>query len=346
MGKVTRSFFDRAIRKSLGSPDGNVLVGPKLGFDNAIIRVDDERVMIATTDPVSVIPSLGPETSAWLSVHLVASDYATSSKSPPYATFEYNLPPEMSDDDRERYLGAIGEECGKLGISIVGGHTGTYPGAGFTVVGGGTMFGLCGRGEYLDPSMSRPGDKVLMTKGAAIEATATLAGSFPGYTASKIGRRLAEEAAAWTRLCSTVKDALTASSVGIHSEGVTAMHDATEGGVLGALGEMAAASQKRFDVRTQDIHVSEPAAALCRAYQIDPLISLSEGTLLITCARETAEAITRKLRRNGVPTFEIGSVSDGEGLWLSGGRGRPTKFSARRDPYWGAYSRSTAGGLT
>jgi hydrogenase maturation factor len=346
-GKEARTFLERAVFANLGYESREVLVGPGNGLDNSVIRVDGSRVMVLTADPVSVIPGLGMKASAWLSVHLIASDMATSSRPPQFAIFVYNFPPEMSEDLKERYLTEIGRECRRLGISIVAGHTGTYPGAGYTVVGGGAMFSLCEEGEYLDPSMSREGDAVIMTKGAAIEATAVLANSFPRFLADRIGTTLTSRARRYTYLCSTVKDALAAASIGIRKEGVTSMHDATEGGVLGALCEMSEASENKIVVETESVHVTEETRQVCAAFGIDPTRTLSEGTLLITCTSERVADLKRKLERNGITAFEIGRLSGrGKGVWLARGTKRLNRVRPGRDPYWRAYARGLSTGLS
>jgi hydrogenase maturation factor len=337
LGKVSRSFLERVVLENLGAKSGRVLIGPGVGHDNAVIAVGKGRRMILTADPLSIIPSMGMETSAWLSVHLIASDFATSGLSPQFASFTLNLPDDLEEGDAGSYLKAVSRECRELGVAIVAGHTGSYPGAGFTVVGGGTMFGLCRVGEYVDTSMARPGDAILMTKGAAIEATAALACSFLRFTEDRIGKELTSRAMELVKECSTVRDSLTAAKVGLGSAGVTSMHDATEGGVLGGLEEMAAASSKAFTVDTGRIHVPPECEAVCGVYSIDPLTSLSEGTLLITCDSERVEELRKKLGRNGIGAYHIGRVDVGSGLWVSRD-GRPSRrIKPQSDGYWRAY---------
>ncbi|MDG6898248.1 MAG: AIR synthase, partial [Nitrososphaerota archaeon] len=77
-GKLDPAAMEKIVYRSLGKKSSSVVVGPARGFDNAVIGAGGRRRMIVTTDPVSIIPSAGMENSAWLSVHLVASDYATS----------------------------------------------------------------------------------------------------------------------------------------------------------------------------------------------------------------------------------------------------------------------------
>ena len=339
-GKASRSFLERAVLPNLGSDTKEVLVGPGYGLDNAVLGLGPGRVMIVTTDPVSMIPPLGVSLSAWLSVHLVASDFTTSGLRPMFATFSFNFPPEIDEDSRENYVAAVGSECKKLGVSIVSGNTGSYPGAGLSVIGAGTMFGFGPRSGYVDPSMAQEGDSILMTKHAAIEATSTLSLSFPKFIEERIGRRLAGKARRLIHQCSTVEAALSATKTGLGRDGITSMHDATEGGVLGGLSEMASASGKEFLVNADRIAVPEEVKAACAAFGIDPLTSLSEGTLLMTCNPHAAEAARRGFRRDGIRVEEIGSVERGSGLRVSKKGRYRTLAKAPADPYWRAYERA------
>lgn len=337
--------MEEVVYRNLGASKGAILVGPKLGFDNAFVSIKGKRVMVVTTDPVSVIPQIGMRWSAWLSVHLIASDLATSGVAPEFASFSFNFPSEMGSADKREYLRSLGTACKGIGVAIVAGHTGTYPGAGFTVVGGGTMIGFAREGGYVDPSMARVGDSILMTKGAAIEATASLAASFPRFTEERIGKKWATRAREMLNVCTTVKEALLASSVGLGDSGVTSMHDATEGGVVGGLDEMATASNRAFHVDQDRIFVSKEARAVCSAFGIDPLTSLSEGTLLLTCHPQSVGKLRARIRRSSIAVYEIGSVRDGAGLLVSKSHGRPRRVQPPADGYWKAYNRSIALGL-
>ena len=330
--------MQRVVYSSLGRRSRRVKLGPGIGLDNGVVSIGRGRVMILTADPVSVIPAFGMNMSAWLSVHLIASDYTTSGNDPEYAMFAYNFPEEMSETDREEYIRSVGMECDKLGIAIAGGHTGSYPGSGLTVIGSGTMLGFAPKNGYVAPSMARVGDAIVMTKHAAIEATCSLATSFPGFVDSRIGAVYAKRARRQAKLCSTVADARVARSVGIGARGISSMHDATEGGILGALQEMAVASKKRFVVRPDEIPVAPESRAVCEAFGLDPLRTMGEGALLITCLPEKVPNLRRTLNHTGVESAEIGSVGRGEGLVLMDSRWHGQAFAPICDAYWDVYS--------
>jgi len=346
-GKVPREFLDEVVFASLGADSESVIVRPGHGLDNAVVSLG-KSVLIVTTDPLSVIPSIGTKESAWLSVHLLATDLATSGVEPQFAAFDMNLPPEMKLGSIASYVRAVGEECRKLGITIVGGHTGRYPGGGFTVVGGGTMFSVAERSGYVTPAMAQPGDAILVTKGAAIGATAVLANSFPSVIRKKAGEKTLRMARARLHDCSGVKDAKAAAAVGLHTS-VTSMHDATEGGVLGGLSELSSACGRPVIVDRESIPVSEEALAVCRVFGLDPLTALSEGTLIVTCKPAAVDAVVASLSREAIHCSRVGRVGEGTrspGLFLSSRGSTPKPCVPGRDRYWEAYSRGVKMGWT
>ena len=343
-GKESGRFMDKAVYAHLGKSSNRTVVAPGKGLDNGVVSLGGGRVMIVTTDPISAIPGFGAKKSARLSVHLIASDYTASGCDPEFAIFTYNFPEVMSESERMAYVEEVGLECARLGITIVGGHTGTYPGAGFTVIGSGTMMGLAPEGGYVTPAMAQAGDAIMMTKHAAIEATASFALSFPVFVAAKAGKEAGRRARQMISLCTTVEDARIARKIGVGRGGVSSMHDATEGGVLGALEEMAAASRKAFAVETENIPVPAAVRKVCGAFGVDPLTTMGEGALLITCAPARKSRLQGNMRRKGIRLTEIGKVSDGRGLWLSRGDSSPSRFVPRRDGYWSAYERAAGNG--
>lgn len=345
-GKVDRDFLGRVLLKNTGAPSADVIVGPGIGLDNAVIRIGGGRVMVVTADPLSIVPSLGMKDSAWLTVHELASDFTSSAVSPQFAVLDYNLPQSLGMPDFEKYTRSLSEECSSLGISIVGGHTGRYPGADFTVVGGGMLMGTAEEDRYVTPAMAGEGDVVLMTKSAAIEATAVLARSFPEKVEQGVGGRMARRAARLLRSCSTVEDARTASSVGTRREGVTSMHDATEGGVAGGLYELARASMRSLTVDAEEVSVSEECELVCSLFGLDPLTTLGEGSLIITCKRDVSREVLGRLSGRSIRAKVIGRVGDrGGGRLLVKKKGTAKPYAPPRDdPYWRVYAEGIANG--
>jgi hydrogenase expression/formation protein HypE len=299
-------------------------------------------VLLATTDPLSFIPGLQPSESAWLSVHLLASDLTTSGYAPQYGIFDFNLPPEMSDQKFAAYWRAFHHECKRLGVAIIGGHTGRYEGCGYSIIGGGVMYSFGHSSRYLTSAMALNKDDIILTKGVAVETTAVLTRAFPRTMRKVIGIRLFEKASRYLLKVSTVKDALTAASVGVHGNGVTAMHDATEGGVTAAVLELATASGLGAELDMTDISTSEETLEICKFFRIDPQTSLSEGTLIIASRPHKTSKVLRELKSEGISSQVIGRLtSKSHAVFAKTKAGRVRLKYPEFDPYWKAYWRGT-----
>ena len=282
LGKIGGALLTETVLGRLGAADPEVLAGPRAGVDIGVLRVAPGVVMAVTTDPVFVLPSLGWEQAAWFAVHILASDAATSGLPLRAMSVDLNLPAELSDHDLATLWQAYAGACEELGIAVVSGHTARYAGCAWPMVGGATCLALGPEDSYITPTMARPGDRVVVTKGAAIEATALLAMSFPDRLRNQVGTDTLAAAQRLVRSMTVVPEARAAAAYGVRDASVTEMHDATEGGVLGGLYEVAEASGVGLRINQSAIPIRPGVAAVCAAAAIDPYFSISEGTLVAT----------------------------------------------------------------
>ncbi len=297
--------------------------------------------MIASMDPISLIPEIGPEKSAKLSVHGTASDVATSGVPPRFAMFDLNLPPSITDRTLARYWGSVHRTCRDLGISIVGGHTGRFPGCDYTVIGGALMWCFCANDKYVSSIMAKSGDDLILTKSAAIEAAAVLATSFPNTIENKLGSAILNRSRQLLDQTSTVKDSVTAASAGIRYMGVTAMHDVTEGGVVSGILDLANASGLKATVEEESLPVFEEVRQVCDVFHLDPLKSLGQGCLAIACRPDTTHTILKRLRRSGICAGPVGTLREKTGHSVIRKNGRESRLTYPRvDPYWNVYWKS------
>jgi hydrogenase expression/formation protein HypE len=342
LGKIPPGQFERVIAPHLGATRAEVQVGPRAGQDSAIVRLGGGRVLAVTTDPLSVVPALGFAASARLSCHLIASDLWTTGIAPAWASVTFNLPPQMSDAEFETYWLAMSDEWSRLGVAVVTGHTGRYAGCDYSIIGAGTLMGVGDESSYLTPAMARPGDRVIVTKGCAIEATAIAAWLFPKRLGARLGPDGVERARALLGRVSVVADCRAVLRVGVRDRGVTALHDATEGGVLGGLLELARACGGDLVVERARIPLTAEARAACEVFGTDPYWTLSEGTLIATVRPAYAVAVLEALAAASIPAAEVGEVVPGAGALRLAEPGGGTSVLAEPepDPYWPAYQRA------
>jgi len=337
IGKISPEIFNELIYPRLGAKSKSVIVGPQHGVDVGIVEIGDKAVAL-TTDPVFIVPEYGWERAAWFAIHILASDAVTSGLKPKYLSIDLNLPMEMTKEQLGIVWDTMHIECVKLGIAVICGHTARYENCHYPMVGGATVICVGEKDEYVTPKMAKAGDKIIITKGPAIEATGIFATMFPKLLEKEFGSSFSEQAQEIFYKMSVVEDALTAVGIGVRDDGVTAMHDATECGIWGGLYETAQAANLGMRVEKERIVVEDCVTEICRYFGIDPYASISEGTLIIACKEHKAEKVVKSLSRKGIKSSIVGElINPKHGMILvENGKERKLKHPVV-DPFWQAF---------
>jgi hydrogenase expression/formation protein HypE len=330
-GKIDADFFEEYIYPHLGASREEVRLGPTPGVDFGIIDTDAASLVVAT-DPISILPALGFDRAARFALDIVLADVAVSGLSPQFLSISFTLPPHMTDEEFATVWRAIDEEATDLGTSIVTGHTARYEGCEFPWVGGATAFALGDPDDIIRPDGTRPGDRVVITSGPAVEAVGLLTTLFgdqmelPEETLTTARERLAET--------ETVRDALTAAAAGP----VTAMHDATEGGLQGALTELAESAGVRLDIDSETVPMRPGVSDVCEYLALNPWHATSSGTLIVTVRPEGVETVVNVLEDRGTTAAVIGRASEGSGTYIDNARVEHPSI----DPSWEVYAEYAA----
>lgn len=325
-GKADRDFLDEHVLPYTGATRDDVRLGPRHGADFGVIEVGD-RVVAMATDPVFVLRDLGIERAAWFAFHIVVSDVALSGLPPSHLSIDFNLPLDADEDEFENIWRVFHREARDLGASIVTGHTGAYANCAYPTIGAATALAVGDAPDLVLPTGARPGDRVVLTKGPAIETTGILATLFGDDLDLNDETVAAARDRFWD--ATPVQDALVAAATG-H---VSAMHDATERGLANALHELAAASDVGLRVDSSAVPVGAGVREVCDSFGIDPWVSSSSGTVVMTVDADGVEQVLAALGDEGIPAAEVGDVEDDTGVVLDG----VPLPEPESDPLWGAY---------
>ena len=337
IGKISSEIFNELIFPRLGAKNQSVLVGPQHGVDVGIVEIGDKAVAM-TCDPVFIVPEYGWEKAAWFAIHILASDAVTSGLKPKFLSIDLNLPMEMSREQLEIVWDTMHSECEKLEISIICGHTAKYENCHYPMVGGATIICVGEKDQYVTPKFMKPGDKLIVTKGPAIESVGIFTAMFPQLIEDEFGSDFSQKAQQIFYQMSVVEDAMTAVSVGVREDGVSAMHDATECGVWGGLYELAQASNLGMSIEKEKIITEDCIEEICQYFDIDPYASISEGTLIIACREHKAEEVVNALSRKGIKSSVIGEMTEPDKGMVLIERGKERKLEHPVvDPFWNAF---------
>lgn len=298
-GKVSPYELAKLVFPQLESVDERVLVGPEVGLDASIVEVED-RVLALSSDPITG----AMEDPGWLSVHVNANDIASMGACPQWFLMNIFLPGGAEGSDVREITGRAESACEELGVSLVGGHTEVTPGLGRLLISG-AMVGEAPLGKWVSAAGAKPGDRILFTKSAAVEGTFILASDRREELEGEFGTDLVKRAKDYREKLSVVDEALTA----IEAAGeVHAMHDPTEGGLLGGLYGLADASGVGFSISSADVPVLEETQAICSYFSIDPLRTIGSGSLLICVRQGDSKKVMGALEGEGIHVNDIGEV--------------------------------------
>jgi len=337
IGKISLGVFNELIFPRLGAKSEKVLVGPQHGVDVGIVEIGSKAVSF-TCDPVFIVPEYGWERAAWFAIHIIASDAVTCGLKPKLLSIDLNLPMEITKEQLEIMWDTMHQECERLGISIICGHTARYENCHYPMVGGATIIGIGEKDEYVTPKMAKAGDKIIITKGPAIEATGIFATMFPQLIEDKLGHDFSQRAQQIFYKMSVVEDAMTAVSVGVREDGVTAMHDATECGIWGGLYELAQSAGLGMRVEKEQIVIEDCVTEICSYFGIDPYVSISEGTLIIACREYKAREVVEALSQKDIKSSIVGELTEPEKGMILISEGTEGKLQHPIvDPFWKAF---------
>ncbi len=308
IGKLTNEELTEIVLDRLPVASSKVISGSAVGIDSA--RIDLESVMLmASSDPVTA----GGRQTGRLAIHVSCNDIAAAGVRPSGILMVIIAPPKTSRQDLIDTVEQASATARELGIDIVGGHTEISDAVNRLIVTT-TALGAADKSDLIPKGQAQLGDSLLMTKTAGIEGT-WLAAMEREADLKACGLEVfVQQAQAFIKDLSVVKDGVLAASCqprsriknsqGYGLSAVNLMHDATEGGILGAAYEMASLSGLGIEVFVDQIPLHEATNSLSRALELDPLRLIASGSMLI--ATPQPEDIIRKLSAHNILCTEIG----------------------------------------
>ncbi len=295
-GKLKNSTLEERILTTL-SHDSSVLVGPGVGRDCAVVRSSGD-VLVVSGDPITGTT----KELADLAIHINANDLAASGTQAQYIMCTLLAPPETPDEEIVAIMDRLRSLSEETGLSIIGGHTERTPAVNQILLSL-TVMGFNEEEKVITGERAVAGDVLLLTKGAAIEGTAILVGERPeAFTEEE--RELAR---GYFKRLSVVREGLIAAQHAVH-----AMHDVTEGGVLGGLWEICEAAELGCEVSLEDeTLLSELTRKVGEVFEIDPYRLISSGAMLMAVPPEGVDPLTEALQAQDIAVYKLGTLTSG-----------------------------------
>lgn len=301
MGKLAPEELKKLL--SCIKKDKQVIVPPMPGYDSGVHLIGD-KYMVVSMDPCIGVPE---EWFGWLLIHYAASDVALFGAKPEFCTITLLGPLSTEPQTFQQVMSQACCAADDLGMAIVTGHTGMYDGVS-QLVGVCTAYGTVEPAKLITPGNIKPGDLILCTKTLGLEMLVNFSLMHKVLAQRLFGVGQAEKLERLVHMQSCVQEALQLSETG----GVHAMHDATEGGLVAALNEMAEAAGVGFRVKIKKMPITAEARMLQEHFKLseEQVLSMSStGTILAAVDPQARGKVEEILRRNAVSASFVGSFT-------------------------------------
>lgn len=299
IGKVPENVLKRSVIKQIHKRRDEVLLGSAVGEDCTAFRIPPEELVVMSVDPITgATKDVGK-----LAVNITANDIASAGAEIIGIMLSILLPENTSEEELRSMVQDIDNECEKLGIEVMGGHTEVTAAVNIPVITV-TGVGKVKETQLVSTGGAKPGDDIVVTKWIGLEGTSIIAKEKEPELSKRFAPAFIETAKRFDEYLSVTSEAAVAVNAG-----VKAMHDVTEGGIFGALWEMAEASGVGLEIDLKKIPVKQETIEISNFYDINPYQLISSGAMLM--ASEDGERLVRELEKNGIHAAVIGIATEG-----------------------------------
>lgn len=307
IGKLPESVLKRSVFKQLHTKRPEILRGAAVGEDCAAIQLAPDELFVVSGDPITgTAKDIGK-----LAILINLNDIATTGAEPVGVLVTMLLPPETEEIEIRQIMQQIEEQCARFHVQVAGGHTE------ITAVVNQPLLSITGIGKVkkdrlLSTGGAVAGDDIVITKWIALEGTSIIAKEKERELRARLPQDIIDTAKHFDTYLSVLSEAAVARKSGVH-----AMHDVTEGGIFGALWEMAEASGIGLEIDLKKIPIRQESVEICEIFGINPYELISSGSMLIAVPDGTG--LVRSLEKEGIPATLVGKAKEGNDRILYNG---------------------------
>lgn len=310
VGKVPEAVLKRSVLKQIRTDRPEVLLGASVGEDCAAVTLQEDEVFVLSTDPITgTAKDIGH-----LAIQITLNDLASAGAEPIGVMLTFLLPERLSEAKLRAIMEQAEAAAHAANVQIMGGHTEVTRVVSQPVVSV-VGVGKAKKGMLVSTAGARAGMDVIITKWIGLEGTSIIAKEKEEMLLTRYPQALVTEAKNFDRYLSVLPEA----AVAVKS-GVGAMHDVTEGGIFGALWELAESAGVGLEIDLKKIPIRQETVEVCEFFDINPYELISSGSMLMAASDGTG--LVRALKAAGIPAVCVGKVTDGNDRVLLSGEER------------------------
>ncbi len=328
IGKLKHRELESLIKdyiSDLELRDDQIISGSKVGEDAAVINTEEDYYLVVKTDPIT----FATDEIGYYVVNVNVNDVVCTGATPKWFQSTILLPEKNTTEKLIKSIfKGIHDTCESMGISVVGGHTEITSGIGRPIVIG-SLIGKVKKNKLVLNSGVESGDSLILTKGVFIEGTSIIA---------REKKDLLNKKGFDSRFITKCKNFLYNPGISVYKEALLAnnnfkikgMHDPTEGGLTCGIAEMGIASNSGVIIERNKINILPEPKKLSEFFNLNPLGTISSGSLLIAIDKKDTNDLIHLLKENKIKAMKIGEFTEKEKGFLiknKNGKINPLKYS-------------------
>ena len=294
LGKVSENVLKRSVLKQIHTRREEVICGAGLGENCAVFTFSDDECTLISTHQTTV----AGEDATRYCIHKAANNLAAAGAEPVAVELALLLPEAIEEPALRAQMSQAEETCKELNIQLSGGSTKVSKAVNCPVA---TVTGI-GRRACAELPKAKPGQDIVITKWIGLEGTALLAKAKEEVLLTRYPLRMIREAQSFDRWISIVPEAATAIKSGVYR-----MHDASEGGIFGALWEFGRMSGVGLEIDLKKLPIRQETVEICEFLELNPYELLSGGCLIL--ATDNGVDLAEELMSQGIPAVVVGKVT-------------------------------------
>ncbi len=292
-GKLTNHTLQKILFDKINIKNKEVLIGAGIGKDTALLNFEEDLFSIST-DPITGSKNgIGR-----LCVNISCNDIATSMATPVAMMVTMLIPTYANIEDVEEIIDEILLTCEENNVDLIGGHTEVTSSVNKFI-----LSGVCiGRKENISHPIPKANDKIVMSKYAGLEGSAIISLDLKEEVEKFLTKEEISKTSKLIKDTSVIKEGLIAKNLN-----VSLLHDATEGGILGGVWEMAENSGLGAIIDINKILIMDETKKIAKHFNINPYKLISSGVMLFIT--DDDEKLKKELDKQNIPSSTIGYLT-------------------------------------
>lgn len=307
IGKVSQTVLKRSMLKPLQLKRKEAIFQPSVEeMCYGITCESDEQIICTDTVLYGNEKNIGVFALAQTLNHL-----ATRNAKPVGVSVHIILPPYAYESRLKAMIECIENAGSEYNVQVLCAKAEVSPAVTMAVVQMSGL-GICKQDEWIQSAMAKPGQDIVLLNYVGLEGTLRIMQEKQTELEQRFVHTFLNQLRQMERQLFVTNELQVAKE-----DGVSAMHQITDGGILAALWEMAESANVGLEVELKKMTIRQETVEICEYFHLNPYQLTSAGSVLIVA--EQGEALVEKYREMGVQAVLLGKTTDSKERVILGG---------------------------